>query len=203
MHHAFIIARMWESNVVTGSLLSSSLPFSGAPLIAAAEEKNTRPMMTLFQNGFDPAMIVDFGFSPSAMIATYDLKKRYEISEELSAIKLAIPFLLERGLHPNEALPGSFYGAAMIAASALLESAAVSLFVEKGPTVDCQTRHGAFDTLLIALCTGSPSFPYNFAFHEKRNLVDNENWEQTRLVSWNNFSTLEPTQMSIIRVCRL
>jgi ankyrin repeat protein len=94
---------------------------------------------------------------------------------------LALPFLLEQGIHPDEAVPGSFYGTAMIAASALLESTAVSLFLENGSDVNSSTIHGAFGTPLIALCTGPPAFPYNYAFNTKRSLEDDEQWEHTQL----------------------
>ncbi|KAH8757050.1 hypothetical protein BGZ57DRAFT_957703 [Hyaloscypha finlandica] len=228
-HHAFMLARMWEMNTITGPSLASSFPFFGSPLVAAAAERNEEPMVTLIQNGADPGRTVDFGFYPSAMIASYDLKKRSIIADELSdagvatltatevlkyirsfgfvtsehfqehprltiegsfwgnmltiAVKsgLAIPFLLGQDVNPNEAVPGSFYGTAMIAASALLESAGVALFLEKGAPVDSQTCHGAFGTPLIAVCAGPPDFLYNVAFDSDRKLVDHEYWEHTQI----------------------
>ncbi|KAG4436279.1 hypothetical protein IFR05_008219 [Cadophora sp. M221] len=228
-HRAFIVARMWESNMITGSSLAHALPFSGTPLIEAAGERQPKSVATLIEKGVDPGLNVGFGFYPSAMIASYDLKKRYLIESELAeagtpeptatevlkyirsfgfvtsehfqespkliiegsfwgnmlmaGVKggVALPFLLEQGLDPNQSVPGSFYGTAMIAASALLESAAVNLFLENGTSIDIQTDHGAFGTPLIAICSGPVDFPCNFAFHSSRNLEDDEHWERTQL----------------------
>ncbi|KAH7327464.1 hypothetical protein BKA65DRAFT_566930 [Rhexocercosporidium sp. MPI-PUGE-AT-0058] len=217
-HHVFIVARMWESNMITGSSLAHSMPFFATPLIAAAAERQPKSVTTLIEKGVDPGLNVDFGFYPSAIIASYDLKKRYLIEPELLDAGAPAPTATEvlkyicsfgfvtsehfqespkliiegsfwgnmlmagvKRLDPNQSVPESFYETATIAASALLESTAVNLFLEKGTSIDIQTEHGAFGTPLIGVCSGPVDFPFNLAFHSGRNLLDDENWEHTQL----------------------
>ncbi|EXJ66907.1 uncharacterized protein A1O5_10102 [Cladophialophora psammophila CBS 110553] len=93
--------------------------------------------------------------------------------------ELTIPYLLQQGADPDEVVPGSFYGSAMITAAAPLRAEAVVTFLDNGSITKLNdvVSDGAFGTPLIAACAGPPEFPFKYAFHKQHEFLDPKNWE--------------------------
>jgi hypothetical protein len=95
---------------------------------------------------------------------------------------LTIPYLLSKGAAPEEVIPGSFYGSALIASAALLRGRALKDFVDGGANVNHVATEGEFGNPLIAACTG-PVANHNIlntAFYKENNLNYPEQWEQVQ-----------------------
>ncbi|KAF9771028.1 hypothetical protein IL306_011351 [Fusarium sp. DS 682] len=95
-------------------------------------------------------------------------------------VEMAIPYLLQQGADPNEVVPGSFYGSALIAASALLRPGTMVHFLEHGCDVNVVVSGSLFGTPLIAVCAGPAHYPFQWSHHEEFNLSDPPNWSMVQ-----------------------
>ncbi|CAJ0551534.1 Ff.00g114640.m01.CDS01 [Fusarium sp. VM40] len=95
-------------------------------------------------------------------------------------VEMAIPYLLKQGADPNQVISGSFYGSALIAASALLRSYTLMHFLEHGCDVNAVVSDSPFGTPLIAVCAGPAHHPFQWSFHEEFNLRDPEGWSMVQ-----------------------
>ncbi|KAH7160547.1 ankyrin repeat-containing domain protein [Dactylonectria estremocensis] len=94
--------------------------------------------------------------------------------------EMSIPYLLQQGADPNEVVPGSFYGSAFIASSALLRAGTISLFLEHGCDVNAVVPDSPFGTPFIAVCAGPAHYPFQWSFHKEFNLNDPPNWSMVQ-----------------------
>ncbi|KAL6920980.1 hypothetical protein FSST1_005006 [Fusarium sambucinum] len=95
-------------------------------------------------------------------------------------VPMAVPFLLQQGADPNEVVPGSFYGSALIAASALLRVDAILHFLDHGCNVNTIVSDSPFGAPLIAVCAGPSHYPFQWSFHEEYNLQDPPGWSMVQ-----------------------
>ncbi|RGP77971.1 multiple ankyrin repeats single kh domain [Fusarium longipes] len=95
-------------------------------------------------------------------------------------VPMAIPFLLQQGVDPTEFVPGSFYGSALIAASALLSADTILHFLDHGCNFNATVSGSPFGTPLIAVCAGPAHYPFQWSFHEEFNLQDPPGWSMVQ-----------------------
>ncbi|KAK6723638.1 hypothetical protein SNK04_002485 [Fusarium graminearum] len=93
-------------------------------------------------------------------------------------VPTAIPFLLQQGADPTEVVPGSFYGSALMAASALLSADTILHFIDHGCNFNIPVS--PFGTPLIAVCAGPSHYPFQWSFHEEYNLQDPPGWSMVQ-----------------------
>lgn len=95
-------------------------------------------------------------------------------------VEMAIPYLLKQGADPNQVISGSFYGSALIAASALLRSDTMMHFLDHGCDVNTVVSDSPFGTPLIAVCAGPAHHPFQWSFREEFNLRDPPSWSMVQ-----------------------
>jgi hypothetical protein len=95
-------------------------------------------------------------------------------------VEMAIPYLLQQGADPNQVVSGSFYGSALIAASALLRSDTMIHFLDHGCDVNAVVSDSPFGTPLIAACAGPAHYPFQWSFHKEFNLRDPPSWSMVQ-----------------------
>jgi ankyrin repeat protein len=95
-------------------------------------------------------------------------------------VEMAIPYLLQQGADPNQVVSRSFYGSALIAASALLRSDTMMHFLDHGCDVNAVVSDSLFGTPLIAACAGPAHYPFQWSFHEEFNLNDPPGWSMVQ-----------------------
>ncbi|KAH7242791.1 hypothetical protein BKA59DRAFT_530668 [Fusarium tricinctum] len=195
LHFSLLWKRMWDDGKITGSSILQAKPFFGNPFIAA-----------VVGQGVDVNHKEKCGIYPTAMIATLDMKKSYRVSEplrELGATEITatqmlnfshpfralidgsfwgnmITLCVNQGADPNQVISGSFYGSALIAASALLRSDAMMHFLDHGCDVNAVVPDSPFGTPLIAVCAGPAHYPFQWSFRKEFNLKDPPSWSMVQ-----------------------
>jgi ankyrin repeat protein len=95
-------------------------------------------------------------------------------------VEMAVPYLLKQGADPNQVISGSFYGSALIAASALLRSDTMMHFLDHGCDINAVVSDSPFGTPLIAVCAGPAHYPFQWSFREEFNLKDPPSWSMVQ-----------------------
>ncbi|KAG5656876.1 hypothetical protein KAF25_011045 [Fusarium avenaceum] len=95
-------------------------------------------------------------------------------------VEMAIPYLLKQGADLNQVISGSFYGSALIAASALLRLNTMMHLLDYGCDVNAVVSDSPFGIPLIAVCAGPARFPFQRIFREDFNLKDPPSWSMVQ-----------------------